>query len=347
MKKRSHAGNAYSKRRKNSFANRGLIGLRSKVFFSLLSLFVFVILEAAPTSAQSLKSVVFAVSSTDVSASPIFVAEDLGYLRAEGIDSKIVVIRSDIAMKGLVTGDVDFASSISSVVKAAAIGAPVKTLINFFNGSFFYLVTKPGIANMEQLKGKTVAISRYGSATDFDARAAFRHFNLDPSKDVKILAVGGGPTRIAALVSGHVDATILNNIEKIPAERAGMKALLFTGQYLRQPVGGLGAGVERIADRREEIRKSIRALYRALIVMKADRNRVKGVFAKRLDVKPENFDAIYDDAMRVFLPNGEIDLADLSAPYEDARKQAATAPSIPLSALVDYSILEEVRKTAK
>jgi NitT/TauT family transport system substrate-binding protein len=257
------------------------------------------------------------------------------------------VIRSDIAMKGLVSGDVDFASSISSVVKAAAIGAPVKTLINFFNGSFFYLVTKPGIANMEQLKGKTVAISRYGSATDFDARAAFRHFNLDPSKDVKILAVGGGPTRIAALVSGRVDATILNNIEKIPAERAGMKALLFTGQYLRQPVGGLGTSVQRMSDGREEIRKSIRAMYRALTVMKADRNRVKGVFAKRLDVKPENFDAIYDDAMRVFLPNGEIDLADLSAPYEDARKQAASAPSIPLSALVDYSILEEVRKTAK
>jgi len=45
--------------------------------------------------------VVFAVSATDVSASPIFVAEELGYVRTEGIDSKIVVIRSDIAMKGL------------------------------------------------------------------------------------------------------------------------------------------------------------------------------------------------------------------------------------------------------
>ena len=347
MKKGCHADNSYSERRIDSLTDGKLNWLRSKIFLSLLSLLVLVILEAKTISAQSLKPVVFAVSATDVSASPIFVAEELGYLRAEEIDSKIVVIRSDIAMKGLISGDVDFASSISSVVKAAAIGAPVKTLINFFNGSFFYLVTKPAIVNIDQLKGKTVAISRYGSATDFDARAAFRHFNLDPSKDVKILAVGGGPTRIAALVSGHVDSAILNNIEKIPAEKAGMKPLLFTGQYLKQPVGGLGTGVQRMTDRREEIRRSIRALYRALTVMKADRNRVKAVFAKRLDVKPENFDAIYDDAMRVFLPNGEIDLADLSAPYEDARKQAATAPPVPLSALVDYSILAEVRKTAK
>ncbi len=347
MKANYHAENSGDEEQTNSLMNDKLTWLPLKVFLNLLGLFVLVIVGARPISAQSLKPVVFAVSATDVSAAPIFVAEELGFFRAEGIDSKIVVIRSDIAMKGLVSGDVDFASSISSVVKATAIGAPVKTLINFFNGSFFYLVTKPGITNIEQLRGKTVAISRYGSATDFDARAAFRHFNLDPSKDVKILAIGGGPTRIAALVSGHVDSAILNNIEKIPAEKAGMKPLLFTGQYLRQPVGGLGAGIQRMTDKRDEIRRSIKAMYRTLTVMKTDRNRVKGAFAKRLDVKPENFDTIYDDAMRVFLPNGEIDLADLSAPYDDARKQAVNAPLVPLASLVDYSVLQEARKTLK
>jgi NitT/TauT family transport system substrate-binding protein len=346
MQKNRHVATDCGAPRKSRLTDGRLNRLRMK-FFPLLILSVFVTLTAKSAFAQNLKPMVFAVSATDVSASPIFVADELGFLKAEGIDGKIVVIRSDIVMKGLVTGDIDFASSISSVVKAAAIGAPVKTLINFFNGSFFYLVTKPGITNVEQLRGKTVAISRYGSATDFDARAALRHFNLDPGKEVTILPMGGGPTRIAALVSGHVEAAILNNIEKIPAEKAGMKPLLFTGQYLRQPVGGLGAGVQRMSDKKEEIHKSIRALYRALIVMRTDRNRVKGVFAKRLDVKPENFDAIYDDAMKVFLPNGEINLADLAAPYEDARKQAVTAPPVPLAALVDYSTLEEVRKTVK
>jgi hypothetical protein len=79
----------------------------------------------------------------------------------------------------------------------------------------------------------------------------------------------------------------------------------------------------------------------------ADRNRVKPVFEKRLDVRAENFDAIYDDAMRVFLPSGEIDLADLAAPYEDVRSQAPTAPPVPLASVVDYSILQEVRKAIR
>lgn len=297
--------------------------------------------------AQSLKPMVFAVSSTDVSASPIFVAQHLGYFKEEGIDAKIVLIRSDIAMKGLITGDVDFASSISSVVKAAAIGAPVRAVLNFFNGSFFYLVAKPGIASVQQLRGRILAVSRYGSATDFDARAALKHFGLDPNKDVKILAVGGGPTRIAALLSERVDATILNNIEKATAEKSGMKAILFTGQYVRQPVGGLGTAAQRASDKRDDVRRGVKAVYRALLTMKTDRSKIKSAFEKHLNVKPDQFDDVYGDAMKVFLPTGKIDLQDLAGPYDDARKAATSAPPVSLSDLVDYSILEETQKAVK
>lgn len=320
---------------------------REKISIGALVFFGSVFFAAGTSAPQSLKPMVFAVSAKDLSASPIFIAERLEYFKEEGIDAKVVVIRSDIAMKGLVTDDVAFASSISSVVKAAAIGAPIKTVINFFSGSFFYLVTRPDITGMEQLRGKKVAVSRYGSASDFDARAAIRHFGLDPSKDVNILAVGGGPTRIAALVSGHVDAAILNNIEKLPAEKAGMRTLLFTGQYLRQPVGGLGTSIQRIHDKRDDVRRALKAAYRALVVMKKDRNAVKGVFDKELGVKAEHFENVFGDAMRVFLPDGKIDLQDLAAPYEDARKQAANPPEVPLTALVDYSILDDVLRSIR
>ena len=190
---------------------------------------------------QNLRPVVFSLSSPKgISAAPLLFAKYLGYFKDEGVDAKLVVMSSDIAMKGLLTGDVDFASSVSSVVKASAIGVPVKSVINYFNGSFFYLVSKPEFTRIEQLRNKVIAISRYGSATDLDARGAFRHFGMDPNKDITILAVGGGTARIAGLISGRFDATILNVLERIAAEKAGMKALLLTGQYVKQPVGGLG-----------------------------------------------------------------------------------------------------------
>lgn len=320
----------------------------SRVSFRILLVFALWIAGIGSGTAQSLKPIVFAVSSPkEVSASPIFIAKHLGYFSEEGVDPKIVVMPSDIGMKGLVSGDVDFASSLSSVSKAAAVGAPLKIVVSFFNGSFFYLVTRPGITHIEQLRGKTVAVSRYGSATDFDARAAFRHFGLDPSKDVSILAVGGGANRLVSLLSGRAEAAIVNNIEKLQAEKSGMKALLFTGQYAKQPVGGLGTSSQRILDRRDDVRRAVRAVYRALALMKTDRNKVKAFFVKELGVKPEQSDDIYGDTMKVFLANGKIDLEDLAGTYEDARKQAINPPQVPLTALVDYSILEEVRKTVK
>jgi ABC-type nitrate/sulfonate/bicarbonate transport system substrate-binding protein len=308
---------------------------------------ILLLLPTQYSAAQGSKRIIFALSTKDSSTAPILVAAHLGYFKDEGIVANIVLMRSDIGVKALITGDVDFAASVSSVIKASAVGIPVKTVLNFFNGSFFYLITKPHFRDIQQLRGKTIGVSRYGSAADFDARATFRHFGIDPSKDLKILAAGSPGSRISALVAGHVDAVILSNTEKLPAEQAGMKALLFTGQYVKQPVGGLGTSVQRISDRREDVQKGIRAVYRGLLAMRSQRDKVRMVFEKELGVKPEQFDDIYEDTIRVLLPNGTIDLENLKEPYEDARKQATNPPQVALGAVIDYSILEEVRKTVK
>jgi ABC-type nitrate/sulfonate/bicarbonate transport system substrate-binding protein len=308
---------------------------------------ILLLLPTQYSAAQGSKRLILALSTKDSSTAPILMATHLGYFKDEGIDANIVLMRSDIGVKALITGDVDFAASVSSVIKASAVGIPVKTVLNFFNGSFFYLITKPHFRDIQQLRGKTIGVSRYGSAADFDARATFRHFGIDPSKDLKILAAGSPGSRISALVAGHVDAVILSNTEKLPAEQAGMKALLFTGQYVKQPVGGLGTSVQRISGRREDVQKGIRAVYRGLLAMRSQRDKVKMVFEKELGVKPEQFDDIYEDTIRVLLPNGTIDLENLKEPYEDARKQATNPPQVALGAVIDYSILEEVRKTVK
>ena len=310
--------------------------IRRIVLVMLVTLGILLIRDRA-CFGQSLRPAILSLSSPkEISALPMLFAKHLGYFKEEGIDAKLVIMSSDIAMKGLLTGDVDFASSVSSVIKAAAIGVPVKTVMNFFNGSFFYLVSKPEFTRIEQLRNKTVAISRYGSATDFDARATFRHFGLDPAKDVNILAVGG-----------RFDATILNVLERIAAEKAGMRALLLTGQYVKQPVGGLGTSVQQLSERRDVLRRSLKATYRTFAVMRSDPAKTKAFLVDALDVKPEHTDGIYEDMMKVFLPGGKIDLKDLAETYADARKSAPKPVQIPLAGLVDYSLLDEIQASLK
>lgn len=312
-------------------------------FFTASLVWVILGFLVRPGLGQALEPVVFAVSTKDLSSAPIYITDRLGNFRGEGIDPRIVIMRSDLQVTGLMSGDVDFAGSVSSVAKAAAIGAPVRIVISFFNGSFFYIVTKPKITNVSQLRGRIVAISRYGSATDFDARATLRHFGLDPSRDVKIIPVGGGGSRLASLVSKRVDAAILTLNERLQAEKAGMRTLLATGEYYKQPVGGMGTSTEKIRSNRERIAKGIRAVYRTLVVMQNNPEVVKEYFGKELAIGREHLDAAYESAMKVFLNTGEMDPKDLAAPYEDARKAATNPPPVSLNDLIDWSILRQVR----
>ncbi|MBI3059398.1 MAG: ABC transporter substrate-binding protein, partial [Deltaproteobacteria bacterium] len=76
----------------------------------------------------------------------------------------------------------DYAASTATVAKAAALGFPVKIVISFFNGTDFNIVTGPEIRTAKDLKGKIIAVSRFGSAADFDLRVALRHLGLDPAQ---------------------------------------------------------------------------------------------------------------------------------------------------------------------
>jgi ABC-type nitrate/sulfonate/bicarbonate transport system substrate-binding protein len=301
-----------------------------------------------PSAAQTDKNyVVITVSTKDLSSAPVWLAERFGYFKKEGLESRIVVMRSDLQIASLISGDADFAGSLSSVTKAAAVGIPVKIVMSFFNGSFFYLVTKPDITDIKMLRKKTIAISRYGSATDFDARETLKHFSLEAGRDVTLLTVGGGTNRLASLVSGRVDGAILTEGEKEQAEKAGMKALFSTGQFNRQPVGGLGTSIEKIRTNRDGLVRSLRAVYRALTVMKNDKNAIKGFFDKDLAISANQFDSAYESMLKVLLPDGEIAASDLVAPYEDARKAATKPPPVAVDELSDWSLLRGARASVK
>ncbi|MGN6731877.1 MAG: ABC transporter substrate-binding protein, partial [Candidatus Binatia bacterium] len=118
-------------------------------FAAALPVLVFWTTQPRTALAQPLKPMIISVSSPrEISAAPILMAKHLGYFKDEGLDPRFVVMSSDIAMKGLISGDVDLVSSVSSVIKATAVGIPVKTVLNYFDGSFFYLVTRPEIVKI-------------------------------------------------------------------------------------------------------------------------------------------------------------------------------------------------------
>ena len=102
--------------------------------------------------------------------------------------------------------------SVSGVMELKAISVTFNRLEHIF-------VVRKNISKPEELRGKRIAVSRIGSASDIVTRMVIRQWKIDPEKEVTILQSGNTPTRMTALVAGHVDAALISpdSISKILA----------------------------------------------------------------------------------------------------------------------------------
>lgn len=89
----------------------------------------------------------------------------------------------------------------------------------------YVLMGRPGVKSVEQLKAGTVAISRFGSATDSIARFALRKIGMIPGKDVTLVQVGSGPERLNAVMTGRVTASVINPPSSFIAEKKSLAVL--------------------------------------------------------------------------------------------------------------------------
>jgi len=237
-------------------------------------------------SAQSLhaKDIVIATSSMTLTSIPYLVAIEKKYFEKEGLAAQYVVMRSDLAVKGLITGDVDYNQSVSSVLRAGVAGAPLITVAGIYNRTFFELIARREIKSLAELKGKTVGISRYGASTEYALRFGLKANGVDPDKQIKMLAVGEDAARIAGLQNGTLAAIVSQVPANFFAHKVGGHTLLPLGEYMETLLAGVGVGQKKLEQNRDEAKRVIPALLRSLDYMHAQPVEVKTLIQKRLGV---------------------------------------------------------------
>jgi ABC-type nitrate/sulfonate/bicarbonate transport system substrate-binding protein len=168
-----------------------------------------------------------------------------------GVNATSIYIGSGSLMnQAVVGGSVQFTTSdLPSQIQSALAGVDFKVLsvtINRLDGA---LMTLKGIRTPKELKGKKLAISRFGSVSDIVTRMVLRYWGLEPIKDVPLIQVGNTPSRIAAIFSGQVDGGLINptDVDRIVASGccfllADLSALDIP--YARFGVAGLGSYVK-------------------------------------------------------------------------------------------------------
>lgn len=158
---------------------------------------------------------------------PAWVAKEAGIFEKNGLDVQLIFFTGGTtAVMALVSADTPISQVAgSAVVNSALAGSDSVLIVGGVTSLNYYLMAQPQIKTPEQLKGGSVAISRFGSASDFIARFALSKIGLTPGKDVTLVQIGSTPARMDATLAGRVQATVINPPASFIAEKRGMTVL--------------------------------------------------------------------------------------------------------------------------
>jgi ABC-type nitrate/sulfonate/bicarbonate transport system substrate-binding protein len=257
--------------------------------------FLLIFLVAGPVKAKDINLGWSGIGSW--TTLPYVVANEKGFFEKEALKVQLITFRgTNLMLTALLTGDLDYATILPFLTGAAARGLPVRILAAVTKNSSYFMVARPEIDNVKALRGKKIGINSFGSSADYAAYAALSRSGMDPNKDLTILAIGGGtPERLAAVVSGSVDATVITSPAEYAAEKQGLRIVMSAqelGQFVRIPITGIGATQKKMEKDSNEIVRLLRALRLSTLYL-LQNPEYSALFQKIMHVEPALADKLF------------------------------------------------------
>jgi NitT/TauT family transport system substrate-binding protein len=278
-----------------------------------------------------------------------WVAKEGGYFARNGVDVDLEYLAgSPTAAAALVSGRVQFVQMAGpAVVAADARGAHLVMVMGFVNQPVFVLMTTPDVQRPDQLKGKTVAVSKVGSSDDFMLREALDHWGLRPGADVKITGVGSVTAQIAALEQHLVQGIVVDPPNDVLAQRAGAHLLARIADLgIPYQAAGLVTTREYIQGHRDVVVRVVRAMTEAIHRIKTDRPFAEEVMARYLH---KNDPVVVDASYEAFAPVFARVPAPSRAGLEEIAKEYVSTGflrgPVDVAAMLDTSFVQELDRS--
>jgi len=272
-------------------------------------------------------------------------AQQKGFFKEEGFDTEIVQITGPSGRSALMSGDIDYYTTIAFIVQSAIVGLPVKVIAAYVNCPPFVLMSRPELKSAQDLKGKTMGIGAPpGSSPDVIAKLSLKHLGLNPDKDVKYVYLNSHERTYLALEQGLYAAGLIPPPFDFKGAKLGLNSLARAAEILTYPEDGLIATVKKIKEKPDEVKRVIRAGIKANRYIRTQREGTIQFLMAWQKVDRETATANYDSAVRSFNDDGSLPEAGLRLIIDEARKTAKVEREIPLTNVADLSILREAQK---
>ena len=320
---------------------RYLISHVIRLSYTLASLFVFAFANAQVEAQERIR---IGISSVSPGFVPTIIAEKKGLYGKYGLRSEHVIISLAVAINALGTGDLDCVVSVAQGVSAALRGFPVKLVMMTEDKLDFFIMTKPDIRSVADLKGKVVGISYPGSTTHLVAESILRHFNLEPGRDVSLLPTGDNQARLVALETGRVAATIATPPYNVLAPARGLKVLLWARDYVAIPQNGLIVTDKKIQQSPDQVKRMIKGTIEALQFIRRDKEESIDIAAKWMQLDRPRVKAVLESVFPLYSADGTMTDVMLQAALDVEVQRGKIERKVALSEIADRALLLEAQK---
>jgi ABC-type nitrate/sulfonate/bicarbonate transport system substrate-binding protein len=311
---------------------------RLRIFTIIIAL----LLVAIPVRAQTLLRV--ATPGALTGALPIYLGAKKGVFGKYGLTVEVIATRNEqMNMQALMSDSVQILTSSSTgLFYLGKQGLDAVGLASWNNSSPYSLASRLKIKDLKELKGRKIASSGAGGRADAYIRFMLAKVGLDYRTDAQIIPLSGGSAvRLAAVVSGNLDATLISSLQGRQAEKLGLTVIPVPLEYI------WGINLTRrsyVSKNREIVKNYLRGLSDSVRLMMADKVSTIAVMAQVLKIDdPDSLEYAYKtmraDSRPELFPTEEAIVNVLrTMSYEDPSFMA-----IPPYKFFDLSLIQELK----
>ena len=325
-----------------SFSSR----LKKHLLLGVTLSLCFVNVSGAAEAPQKLRVAYAAVTAA---FSIPWIAKEAGIFEKNGLDVELVYIAAGSrAVQTLVGGSIDIAAIGGPAgVDAKLAGADTVYVAIPVNRVIVFTVAAPQIQRVEDLRGKSIGVTRVGTVTDFFTRIYLRQNGLAPDRDVMIRQMGGLPEIVAGLKAGQIEGGTFGFPAVLHARAAGFRVLVdYNTLGFRYPLSTVIVTEKLLRTRESAIRRFLQSHIEAVHRFKTDPAFAMKVIGKYTNTTDQNMlqetQRVYADAFqRIPYPNIE----DMKLGITQVSETNPRAKGADPKDFVDPRLLREIEAT--
>jgi len=308
-----------------------------RFFMRVLMAAFWFLLSGTGGETAELRKFTLGYSTVGPAGTGLWMAKETGAFEKYGIDAELIFVSSGpIVVQALLGGDMNAGLAATNAVTAAVLaGAPLVSVMSLVNRPYYRCWVQPEITRIEDLRGKTLGVSRFGSVTDNLTRILLRRYKLEGA--VQIRQMGGTTEMAAAFQRRQIDGAVISALRV----NAPMRMLVDLAE-LGIRYSNIVIAVSRDYQRRrpDDVEAMVRAYLEGVAAASQQKEKALQVIQKYTCLQdPKLIHELYADGVKFLEKVPRLDAEALAPIVEFMGKKP-----IPVETVADNSIIDRLER---